>query len=45
MEDLEHARSDALSSLLTAHPLFKNRPQDQLIAAAMDMALNGLLKR
>lgn len=34
-----------LASLLITHPHFKERPQDALIAAAMDMALNGLLKR
>lgn len=34
-----------LASLLITHPHFKSRPHDQLIAAAMDMTLNGLLKR
>ncbi len=34
-----------LASLLITHPHFKNRPHDQIIAAAMDMTLNGLLKR
>ena len=34
-----------LASLLITHPHFKNRPQDELIATAMDMTLSGLLKR
>jgi AcrR family transcriptional regulator len=34
-----------IASLLITHPHFKNRPHDQLIASAMDMVLNGLLKR
>jgi AcrR family transcriptional regulator len=34
-----------LASLLITHPHFKDRPHDELIAAAMDMTLNGLLKR
>lgn len=34
-----------LAALLITHPHFKNRPHDQLIATAMDMTLNGLLKR
>lgn len=34
-----------LASLLITHPHFKERPHDALIAAAMDMTLNGLLKR
>lgn len=34
-----------LASLFITHPHFKNRPQDKLIAAAIDMVLMGLLKR
>lgn len=34
-----------LASLLITHPHFKNRPHEQLIATALDMMLNGLLKR
>ena len=34
-----------LASLLITHPHFKDRPHDELIAAAMDMTLNGLLRR
>ncbi len=34
-----------LAALLITHSHFKNRPHDQLIATAMDMTLNGLLKR
>jgi AcrR family transcriptional regulator len=34
-----------LAALLITHPHFKNRPHDQLIAAGIDMMLNGLLKR
>lgn len=34
-----------LAALLITHPHFKNRPHDELIATALDMALNGLRKR
>ena len=34
-----------LAALLITHPHFKHRPHDQLIATAIDMTLNGLLKR
>jgi AcrR family transcriptional regulator len=34
-----------LASLFITHPHFKDRSPDALIAAAMDMTLNGLLKR
>jgi AcrR family transcriptional regulator len=34
-----------IASLLITHPHFKNRPHEQLIATALDMTLNGLLKR
>jgi AcrR family transcriptional regulator len=34
-----------LASLLITHPHFQDRPHDALIAAAMDMTLNGLLNR
>jgi AcrR family transcriptional regulator len=34
-----------LASLLITHPHFKDRPHDVLIAAVMDMTLNGVLKR
>lgn len=34
-----------LASLLIAHSHFKNRPPGPLIAAAIDMTLNGLLKQ
>ena len=34
-----------LASLLITHPHFKERAHDKLIAAAMDMMLNGLMKR
>ncbi len=34
-----------ISSLLITHPLFKNRPHEELIATGLDMMLNGLLKR
>ena len=34
-----------LSALLITHPHFQRRPHDTLIAEAIDMVLNGLLKR
>jgi AcrR family transcriptional regulator len=34
-----------VATLLITHPHFKNRPHEALIAAEMDMMLNGLLKR
>ena len=34
-----------IAALLITHPHFKNRPHEPLIAAGLDMMLNGLLKR
>ncbi len=45
MTDAIWSCGHGLASLLITHPHFKNRSPDALIAAAMDMALNGLLKR
>lgn len=45
MTDVIWACGHGLSSLLITHPHFKDRSPDLLIAAGIDMALNGLLKR
>lgn len=45
MTDSIWACGHGLASLLITHPHFKNRSHDELIAAGIDMVLNGLLRR
>lgn len=39
------ASGHGLASLIIAHPHFKHRPHEELLAATLDMALAGVLKR
>jgi len=45
MTDVIWSCGHGLASLLITHPHFKDRSADALIAAGLDMVLNGLLKR
>ena len=45
MTDVIWSCGHGLASLLITHPHFKDRSPDALIAAGIDMCLNGLLKR
>jgi len=45
MTDVIWSCGHGLASLLITHPHFKDRSPDALIAAGIDMVLNGLLKR
>ena len=45
MTDVIWSCGHGLASLLITHPHFKERPHDKLIAAGIDMVLNGLLRR
>jgi len=45
MTDVIWSCGHGLASLIITHPHFKERPHGALIAAAIDMTLNGLLKR
>ena len=45
LSELVWSCGHGLASLLIAHPHFKNRPRDELIAAAIELTFKGLLRQ